>query len=145
MVRDLAEVGKTLGLGSTGARRLRYRSSGGGFAMRWLVLLMLLLVTAQSVTAETPTASKFCASMDEGAARASSECVRWYFACRLTFPAGPAKPPFDRITVEERYQISLNAILRLAETGCDHFSYVEAWAAMQAKSIPKIPAPISAR
>jgi hypothetical protein len=87
--------------------------------------------------AEPPSASKFCVSLDEVSARSSAECVRWYFACRLSYPSGVAKPPYDHLSYETRYRLAIDATLRITETACDHFSYVEAWAAIQSKTFSK--------
>jgi len=69
-----------------------------------------------------PDDTKFCASLDETTAMAAPECVRWYFACNLG--ASNAKPPFDRLKALSTF--------RTVEMKCEHFSYVEAWAALQA-------------
>jgi hypothetical protein len=102
-----------------------------------MAAVVFCVVTLSTARAEPPTASKFCTSLDEVSARSSTECVRWYFACRLAYPSGVAKPPYDHLSYETRYRLAIDATLRITETACDHFSYVEAWAAIQSKTFSK--------
>lgn len=73
-----------------------------------------------------------CAMSKEDANR-SPLCVRYYFTCEgrpvPVVGAGMAAG----IDLKERQRLMLGAVFRLAEDGCQQFSYEEALAAMHAK------------
>lgn len=98
--------------------------------------LPFVTVIASALTLFSPVLAapktKFCASLDETTASSSLDCVRWYFACHMGAPSPNPEPPYDQLPYPERARLRATATFLVAETTCKHFSYAEAWSALQA-------------
>jgi hypothetical protein len=99
---------------------------------RFIYVFLAAIAMIAPACAQSPQLSRFCANLDQNTAPASESCIRWYFACNMGTPASNPKPPSDQLTYLTRYRLLVHATLRLVETRCERFSYIEAWAAMQA-------------
>lgn len=91
-----------------------------------------LALTFLSSAAGAQPAPSFCGSLNEKTAATSPECVRWHFACDIGKPAQNPAPPVSYIPYQDRMRLLVELTFKRAEVACERFSYVEAWAALQA-------------